>query len=119
MNQPTAIERDPRGGIVITWDDQLQTHWTASQLRQACPCATCREKHGRSGTTGAGQVAGSEQAARSGQPLALPVISAREVQPLAIASMQPVGNYAYQINFSDGHRSGIFSFALLRRSDPS
>ena len=27
--------------------------------------------------------------------------------------MKPVGNYAYAIAFSDGHDTGIFTFALL------
>jgi DUF971 family protein len=30
--------------------------------------------------------------------------------------MQPVGNYAYNVRFSDGHSSGIFGFDLLRKA---
>jgi DUF971 family protein len=29
--------------------------------------------------------------------------------------MDPVGNYAYRILFSDGHETGIFTLDLLRR----
>jgi len=29
--------------------------------------------------------------------------------------MQPMGNYAYSIAFSDGHDTGIFAFDLLRQ----
>ncbi len=32
-----------------------------------------------------------------------------------IAEVEPVGHYAIRIKFSDGHDSGIFSWALLRR----
>ena len=37
-----------------------------------------------------------------------------EARPLTIAGMQPVGNYAYSIEFSDGHDTGIFTLELLR-----
>jgi DUF971 family protein len=29
--------------------------------------------------------------------------------------MKPIGNYAYAIQFSDGHDTGIYTFELLRR----
>ena len=45
--------------------------------------------------------------------MALPVLSAAEAQPLSIRHMRPVGNYAYSITFSDGHDSGLFTFAYL------
>jgi len=44
----------------------------------------------------------------------LPVLSAAEAQPLRILEVQPVGNYAYTIRFSDGHDTGIYQFDLLR-----
>ena len=34
--------------------------------------------------------------------------------PLKLLDMSPVGNYAYTIKFSDGHDTGIYTFALLR-----
>jgi DUF971 family protein len=43
----------------------------------------------------------------------LPVLSAQEAQPLRITGMKPVGNYAYNIEFNDGHNSGIYTFELL------
>ena len=33
---------------------------------------------------------------------------------LRATAMFPIGNYAYQIDFSDGHKTGIFSLELLR-----
>jgi DUF971 family protein len=44
----------------------------------------------------------------------LQVLSAAETVPLAVSQMRPVGNYAYNINFSDGHSSGLFTMDLLR-----
>lgn len=100
---PVTIERDGEAAIVITWSDQIVTRWTAARLRTACPCATCREKK-------RGQA--SKQDPTNG-PIGLPVLSAAETRPLKIESMRPVGSYAYNIAFSDGHSSGIFPFALL------
>ena len=35
-----------------------------------------------------------------------------EARPLTIQGMKPVGNYAYSIDFSDGHGSGIKGAAV-------
>ena len=32
---------------------------------------------------------------------------------VTIAQVHPVGNYAYNIQFSDGHATGIFSLEML------
>jgi DUF971 family protein len=45
----------------------------------------------------------------------LPVLSAAETRPLEITNMEPVGNYAYAIEFSDGHNTGIYTLELLRQ----
>ena len=37
-----------------------------------------------------------------------------ETRPLRIAAMKPVGNYAYSIEFSDGHDTGIYTLTTLR-----
>ena len=102
---PTSIERDGDLGITIRWSDDLTSHWTTSQLRAACPCATCREKK-RSLDSPNDQPASAPM---------LPVLSAAEAKPLRIDAMRPVGNYAYNISFSDGHSSGVFLFDLLRQ----
>lgn len=67
------------------------------ELRDACPCATCREKR---------------NAPAPAAPL-LNVLSPAETRPLEIVGMRPVGNYAYSIEFSDGHDSGIYTLDLL------
>ena len=94
---PTAFEREPEG-IAIQWSDGTRLKYRASKLRGACPCATCKEKHGK-----------SPQA----KPAALPVLSVAEARPTTIEHMHPVGNYAYQISFSDGHDSGLYTFDYL------
>lgn len=101
---PESIARDGQSAIVITWSDGKTSRWTASRLRASCPCATCREKK-------RGDVADAPTS------MALPVLSAAEAQPLTITSMRPVGSYAYNIAFSDGHSSGLFPLERLYQSE--
>ena len=62
-------------------------------------------------------LAPAPRAARNAPPPAplLPVLKPEEARPLKVLGMQPVGNYAYSIEFSDGHDTGIYTFDLLRR----
>lgn len=94
---PRSIQRVDHGGIEITWTDDAQARYTPRLLRDACPCATCRE-----------------QRVQPAPPTLLPVLKPEEVTSLAITSMKPVGQYAYAIDFSDGHSSGIYTLEYLR-----
>ena len=102
---PVSIARDGDSAIVITFDDDKQVRWTAAELRRVCPCATCREK----------KRADEEKSAGQSKAMLLPVLSAAEARPLSIGSMSPVGHYGYNVEFSDGHNSGIFLFDVLYR----
>ncbi len=99
MLQPTALSLVEDRFLQITWNDGEVRRTSFSALRKACPCATCREK---------------SRADATRKPNLLPVLSAAEAQPLKIVGMRPVGNYAYNIDFSDGHGSGLFTIELLR-----
>ena len=101
---PVSITRDEADRIVILWSDNATTRWTAAQLRNACPCATCREK----------KRGDADKKSDAKQAMSLPILSKAEAQPLRVEQMSPVGSYAYQINFSDGHSSGIYPFKILR-----
>ncbi len=96
---PTALERIDPGTLQIRWNDGAVHRLSVRQLRDQCPCATCREQR----TT-------DQQ-----QPPLLPVLSAEETKPLTLDGMRPVGNYAYCIQFSDGHDTGIFTLEFLRQ----
>jgi DUF971 family protein len=102
--RPESLERDGSAGLVIGWSDGSRRRYTAAGLRSACPCATCREKNS------------AEKKPPQGSNLKsslLPVLSMQEARPTEIVHMRPVGNYAYNIGFSDGHDSGIFTFDYL------
>ena len=72
--------------MLIAWSDGERRRYRVGELRDACPCATCREKRN----------------APPPDPLQLTILSPQEAQPLQIKGMRPVGNYAYSIAFSDG-----------------
>ncbi len=95
---PTELKRLDEGRIRIEWSDGQSQEFRARTLRDACPCATCRE----------------QKSAPPAPPTQLTVLSAAEAQPLTIRGMRPVGAYAYNIAFSDGHDSGLFTFDRLR-----
>jgi DUF971 family protein len=103
---PESIARDGESAIVIRWTDGRTTRWTAAELRAACPCATCREKKRK-----------ASQQEESQPARGLPVLSAAEARPLTITGMRPVGTYAYNIAFSDGHSSGLFQLEMLHGSN--
>jgi DUF971 family protein len=96
---PTAIELIGDDQLQITWNDGKQLRLRLRTIRDNCPCATCREKRRAQAETSLTE---------------LPVLSASEIQPLRLVSMEPVGHYAYSIRFSDGHDTGIFTLELLR-----
>ncbi len=97
---PIKLTRADNNSILIDWSDGQRRQYSFRELRDACPCATCREKR--------------SEAAPAAANL-LPVLSVAEVRPLTIAKMEPVGNYAYAIEFSDGHDTGIYTLELLRQ----
>ena len=98
LAQPTKLELAAPATLRITWSDGQVRDYSVRELRDACPCATCREKRN----------------APPPSPLQLHILSPAETQPLRIAAMKPVGNYAYSIDFSDGHNTGIFTLETLR-----
>ena len=95
---PTELSQPDEERLEIRWSDGQVRRYLVHDLRDACPCATCREKRNEPPPPAA----------------MLPVISPEQAQPLRITGMQPVGNYAYAISFTDGHDSGIYEFTLLR-----
>jgi len=87
---PAAVDVDRRVGLRMTWDDGSVTTIDLDTLRQRCPCAECRSRRDR------------------GEPVA-PGASA-----LRIADAETVGGYGLGVTWGDGHRTGIYSWELLR-----
>ena len=91
-------------GMQIDWADGHKSMWSFAWLRAACPCATCEEERKADGRA-------------PGQPRPRPAeLLPMYSPPAKPASAQPVGRYAIQFNWLDGHASGIYSWDYLRRN---
>ena len=89
---PTRIsQRGPRE-LAIAWEDGAASVYNVRELRLKCACAACVDEW-----------TGEERL----DPTSVP----QDVHPLRIES---VGRYAIQIDWSDGHSSGIYPFRTLR-----
>lgn len=75
----------------ITWTDGKQSSYDVVQLRRRCPCATCIDEW-------------------THEPILKPEQISESIRPLKVES---VGQYALTIHFSDGHKTGIYTFSLL------
>lgn len=97
-------------GVDITWADGHSSHYNFDYLRDACPCASCNEERRKKAEMEEkmGAVAGG------GLPPSLPMFKPK---PKARAA-HAVGHYALQIDFTDGHSTGIYSFEYLREICP-
>jgi DUF971 family protein len=93
--QPVSLSKDGPDRLVIEWSDGHRSSYTWKHLRANCPCASCREE-------------------REQPPDPLRVLKPSELVPLAPLRMPAVGRYAYKIDWSDGHDTGIFTLEYLR-----
>ena len=94
---PARIEQKGPRELAIVWQDGHESAFPVRALRLACACAVCVDEW-------------------SGEDRLDPASVPEDVHPLQIA---PVGRYAIQIDWSDGHSSGIYPFERLRELDPS
>jgi DUF971 family protein len=91
-------------GLEIDWADGHRSGWSFAWLRDACPCATCNDER-------------NQQHRKAGEPKAKPAaLLPMYTPPPRPASAHPVGRYALQFNWQDGHSGGIYSWDYLRRS---
>jgi DUF971 family protein len=80
--------------LQIQWDDESVSIISCIDLRRACPCAVCS----------------TERDNEDGHHFKI----YRDNQ-LIIKSLQIVGNYALGITWKDGHNTGIYEFAYLKK----
>jgi prepilin-type processing-associated H-X9-DG protein len=106
-------------GVDITWADGHASHYDFAYLRQECPCAMCNDERQKKaqGQEKDQQLKKENPARAAAAPpssLLLPMYKPK----LAAKSAHAVGNYALQIDFNDGHATGIYSFDFLRTICP-
>ncbi len=93
-------------GVDITWSDGHTSHYDFVYLRDQCPCALCEENRKKKTAPASGPTA----PATTVLPMFKPKAGARGAKAM--------GHYAIQIDFTDGHATGIYSFEYLRTICP-
>ena len=89
---PVRIAQQGERHLEIAWADGATGTLEVRALRLACACAVCIDEW-----------TGEDRLDPAGVP--------DDVRPLRV---QQVGRYALQIDWSDGHTSGIYPFERLR-----
>lgn len=94
---PTPINLYPidEKTLGIEWDDGRKTKYALRELRGSCRCAVCVNEV-------------------TGQRVVFPENIPENIRAL---EARPVGRYALQFVWSDGHDSGIYTFDYLRELD--
>ena len=86
---PETIENHAAQGVLaLHWPDGRSARVTHARLRAVCPCSECRAQR------------------RAG-------IDIQEQADVRLAAIEPVGAYALNLAFSDGHRRGIYPYEML------
>ncbi|MDE2857104.1 MAG: DUF971 domain-containing protein [Chloroflexota bacterium] len=88
--------------LEILWDDGLRSGYPLSQLREACPCVECRGGHANMGLANAPD----------------DLLELKPRRSYTITGLSPVGNYALQPTWDDGHETGIYTWEYLRLLSP-
>ncbi len=92
VNAPVGIYRKGNDVLRIAWNDGSTSEFTVLSLRSACPCAVCVNEW-------------------TGEKILDEAKLPKDVHPVELKS---VGRYAMVIQWSDGHKTGIYSYDYLK-----
>lgn len=81
--------------IAIRWDDGKESYITFASLRAASPSAEVRGERDIFGHQYGGE-------------------APKNFVGVEVTGWEQIGNYAIRFEFSDGHRTGLYSYELLR-----
>jgi DUF971 family protein len=95
MNLPTNIQI-VGNEVAIVWDDGVESYFGFERLRAASPSAETQGERDILGTQYGGD-------------------GPRKFPGVTVLGWEQVGNYALRFDFSDGHRTGLYSFDYLRK----
>jgi len=82
--------------IAIVWDDGVESYFEFERLRAASPSAETQGERDILGVQYGGD-------------------GPRKFPGVMVLGWEQVGNYALRFDFSDGHRTGLYSFEYLRK----
>jgi len=104
--EPEHIAISKSKGIQIDWKDGHHSQYSLAYLRDECPCASCTGAHGT-------------EPKKSSYSAAPPNDPFQMYKPaLKMLNVEPMGHYAIQIHWNDGHNTGIYSYDYLRKICP-
>jgi len=91
---PKKIKVKDKRYLHIIWDDGNESLILLANMRKNCPCATCMmERENRASTY-------------------IPLYTESH---FTIVDIKPVGTYAIQLFWQDGHNTGIYSYDKLKK----
>ncbi len=93
--KPVNIDQISDEVITIKWDDNHESLYFAQHLREFCPCASCERRDGDNNKT-------------------VYKMLKLHKKSIKILSWSKYGNYAINFHFSDGHKTGIYTYEKLR-----
>jgi len=82
--------------VAIAWNDGSESYLLGSKLRAASPSAE---------TKGERDIFGQHYGGTE----------AKSFEGVQVLGWEQIGNYAIRFDFSDGHRTGLYSFELLEK----
>jgi DUF971 family protein len=88
---PTKIEPYSPTELYMQWAGEISYSVPYTEVRYFCPCAGCVDEH-------------------TGKRLIKRESVKADVRPTGV---QPVGRYALQFNWNDGHATGIYHYDRL------
>lgn len=83
--------------LAIQWEDGVESFIPLATLRRHCPCASCAGEKDIFGNLYKGP----------DRPLT--------ERAVVLTRIEPVGSYAVQPVWGDGHNTGLYTYELLRR----
>lgn len=95
MNSPTDIQIIGTD-VAIRWDDAVESYISFATLRAASPSAESKGERDIFGHQYGGEVP-------------------KNFVGVEVKGWERIGNYAIRFDFSDGHRTGLYSYELLRQ----
>lgn len=98
---PTHLDLKRDEALTVRWSDGLVSVYPVQLLRRLSPSADAQQTR--------------EELASN--PLA--VLPSHDAGPLRAERIEPVGRYAIRVVFSDGHQSGLYTWAYLRDMAPN
>jgi DUF971 family protein len=91
----SKIKLLPSQMLSVLWDDGHESVVSLISLRDKCPCAGCQ---------------GETVLLKTYKPEPQPQLPGR----YNLTRIEPIGHYAVQISWGDGHSTGIYTWEYLR-----